>query len=216
MKVYETNCEVIDEEVISAQDIVDAIETLSLKNKLSIKTKHPGKGPDFFLKWASEELEEATTSENENIRYRKFYNASVYSKAAVECLIDWYLSKFLLQHTISAMAGTAQKLEALDSENLLGISFSLFNNIVFEPRNRGIHKFELIEEKEAKHAYELAKLTIKNCVNTVSPSDATVFYGDLEMYCGQEALEKMKFKLRRNVFKEVEAAIYLAGIGNAG
>jgi hypothetical protein len=75
------------------------------------------------------------------------------------------------------MSGAAQKLDALDAEKLLGITFSLFNDIVFEPRNRGVHKFELVEEKEAKHAYELANLTIGNCVHRVHPSEAPLFYG---------------------------------------
>jgi hypothetical protein len=170
LKLFGKNFEIKNEEAVTAQDIVDAVETLSFTKKLSIQTDPPGKGPTFFLEWARQELQEASAADDQNVKYRKSYNASVYSKGAVECLVDWFLSRFLLQHTISPMAGIAQKLEALDSENLLGISFSLFNDIVFVPRNRGIHKFELIEEQEAKHGYELANLTIKNCVNTVSPS----------------------------------------------
>lgn len=211
MKLFATSLDIKKDEEVSAQDIVDAIETLSLSKKLIVQTPPPGKGPNFFLEWASEELKEAASSSEESFRNRKFYNASVYSKGAVECLIDWFLSKFLLQYTISPMAGIAQKLEALDSENLLGLSFSLFNDIVFEPRNRGIHKFELIEEQEAKHGYELANLTIKNCVNTVSPSDAAVFYGDLEVYRGKDALEKLEHKQSKDL-----EAFYFVGLGNAG
>jgi hypothetical protein len=109
------------------------------------------------------------------------------------------------------MAGIAQKLDALDSQNLLGISFSLFNDIVFEPRNRGIHRFELVEEQEAKHGYELANLTIKNCVNTVSPSNSPLYYGQLEMYEGQDALERLDRGSSQNM-----DAFYLAGIGESG
>lgn len=211
MKIFASNFSVKDEVTVDAQDILDAVETISPAEKLEIQIPFPGKGPDFFLNWAKCELDEASTLSDEDSKNRKYYNASVYSKGAVECLVDWFLSKYLLQNTISPMAGIAQKLEALDSQNLLGISFSLFNDIVFEPRNRGIHRFELVEEQEAKHGYELAHLTIKNCVNTVSPSTAPLYYGSVELYEGNEALKRIE----RGISKDMEA-FYFAGIGEAG
>lgn len=211
IKIFSSSFSIKKEEAVDSQDILDAIETLSPRNKVEIKIPFPGKGPDFFLNWAKSELDEAEVVECENSKYRKYYNASVFSKGAVECLIDWFLSKYLLQNTISPMAGIAQKLEALDSQNLLGISFSLFNGVVFEPRNRGIHKFELVEEQEAKHGYELANLTVKNCVNTVSPSLSPFYYGSIEFYEGNDALKKIE----QNISKDVEA-FYFAGIGEAG
>jgi|LGVF01.1.fsa_nt_gb hypothetical protein len=214
MKLFASNVKVEKEIEVHTQDIIDAIGTLSPKGKLSVPVEHPGKGPNFFLNWANEELLEAATSDNNNFKNRKYYNCSVYSKGAVECLVDWFLSKFLLNYTISPMASIAQKLDALDSENLLGISFSLFNDVVFEPRNRGIHKFELIKASEAKHGYELANLTIKNCVNTVSPENAPVFYGDLEYYEGDEALYKIDHIDHKKI-KDMDA-FCLAGIGASG
>lgn len=211
MKLFASNFNIQKEEEVEVQDILDAVETLAPINKLEVKIPFPGKGPDFFLSWAKCELDEAQATEDEDSKYRKYYNTSVYSKGAVECLIDWFLSKYLLQNTISPMAGIAQKLEALDSPNLLGISFSLFNDVVFEPRNRGIHRFDLVEEKEAKHGYELANLTVKNCVNTISPSKSPLYYGNLEFYEGNEALEKIE----RKVSKDMDA-FYFAGIGKKG
>lgn len=191
MRVFASSVSIDGETQVEPQDIIDALETLDLKEKLSIPLPAPGQGPDFFLGWAREELREADAASDENSKLRKYYNAAVYSKGAVECLIDWYIEKLLLNFTIPQFAGTAQKLEALNSEDLLGISFSLFNDIVFEPRNRGIHKFEFVEEKEAKHGYELARLTVKNCVHHVSPSDAAVFYGKIVAHKGDEAFEKL-------------------------
>jgi hypothetical protein len=182
--------------------------------KVEVKIPFPGKGPDFFLDWARCELDEAEISEDDDTKSRKYYNASVYSKGAVECLIDWFLSKYLLQHTISPMSGIAKKLEALDSPNLLGISFSLFNDVVFEPRNRGIHRFEIVEENEAKHGYELANLTVKNCVHTVSPSVAPIYYGSLEFYEGVYAREEIA-NIEKNV-SDYTDAFYFVGIGEAG
>lgn len=211
IKIYASSFNLIKEDPVDAQDIVDAIGTLKPATKLEVKIPFPGKGPDFFLDWAKCELDEAEVSEDDDTKSRKYYNASVYSKGAVECLIDWFLSKYLLQHTISPMSGISQKLEALDSQNLLGISFSLFNDVVFEPRNRGIHRFEMVEEKEARHGYELANLTVKNCVHTVSPSVAPLYYGDIEFYEGAEALEKIE----KNVSRDMDA-FYFAGIGKPG
>lgn len=209
MKIFASSFSIKKEECVDAQGILDAIETLSPESKMEINIPSSGKGPDFFLNWSKCELDEAQATEDENVKSRKYYNASVYSKGAVECLIDWFLSKYLLQNTISPMAGIAQKLEALDSQNLLGISFSLFNDVVFEPRNRGIHKFELVEEQEARHGYELAHLTVKNCVNTVSPSLSPLYYGNLEFYEGEEALEKIEGNISKNM-----DAFYFAGIGD--
>jgi hypothetical protein len=211
MKIYESSFRILEEEAVEPQDILDAVETVSPKNKLEIELPFPGNGPHFFLRWAKEELDEALALDSQDSKNRKFYNASIYSKGSVECLVDWYLSKYLLQNTISPKAGLLKKLEALDSQNLLGISFPLFNSVVFEPRNRGIHRFELIEEVEAIRGYELANLTIKNCVNSVSPSIAPIFYGQLEFYEGREALEKM-LKVNSNNMD----AFYFSGIGDEG
>ena len=82
-------------------------------------------------------------------------------------------------------------MEALDSENLLDVSFSLFNDIVFEPRNRGVHKYELVGEHEAKHGYDLAVLTIRNCVHRVSPAEAPVLYGNIVACKGEDAIREL-------------------------
>ncbi len=89
------------------------------------------------------------------------------------------------------------------------------NDIVFEPRNRGIHKFELVEEKEAKHAYELAMLTIRNCVHRVPPADAPIFYGNLSTYSG---IEEVATKIPREEWFRpiIEHAFYFEGIGDVG
>ncbi|MDC3984585.1 hypothetical protein [Polyangium jinanense] len=213
VKLFASNVDIASESVIEPQDVIDAIATLDLQRKLCAPLSAPGQGPDFFLNWAGEELKEAASSSDPNAKNRKYYNAAVYSKGAVECLVDWYLSKLMLNFTISPFAGIAQKLEALDSESLLGISFSLFNDIVFEPRNRGIHKFELVEEKEAKHGRDLARLTITNCVHHVPPGEAPIIYGNVLAYRGNEALEKIGKE--RFPWKDGEV-FYFAGVGAVG
>jgi hypothetical protein len=95
---------------VEAQDILDAVCTLQPTRVLPCSISAPGKGPEFFLQWANEELKEATSSTDEMTRNRKYYNAAILAKGAVECLVDWYLSKFLLNLTISPMAGAAQKI----------------------------------------------------------------------------------------------------------
>lgn len=81
---------------------------------------------------------------------------------------------------------------------------------MFEPRNRGVHKFELVEEKEAKHGYELAHLTVKNCVHHVSPGDAAIFYGSIVAHKGDAAADKLGRKAAgTDVF-------YFEGIGEKG
>jgi hypothetical protein len=82
---------------------------------------------------------------------------------------------------------------------------------VFEPRNRGIHRFELVEEKEAVHGYELARLTVKNCVHQVQPSDAPVLYGSIVTYSGDAVFERMALKK----IADAEAFLF-AGIGEPG
>jgi hypothetical protein len=68
---------------------------------------------------------------------------------------------------------------------------------------------ELVEEQEARHGYKLAHLTVKNCVNTVSPSESPLFYGNLEVYEGGEASRKMEVSKNTDAF-------YFAGIGDNG
>ena len=78
--------------------------------------------------------------------------------------------------------------------------------------------------------FGLANLTIKNCVNTVDPSDAPVFYGALEFYEGEEAREKIRPKFAKMLNNYPESYetqeinpetseefeyYYLGGIGSA-
>jgi hypothetical protein len=213
VKIFVSVAALKTESEIEPQDLVDAISTLSPQKKVCVNLPHPGKGPEFFLNWAHDELCEAATSPDNQTKLRKYYNAAVLARSSVECLIDWYLSNRLLNFTIAALSGAAQKLEALDSERLLGISFSLFNKIVFEPRNRGVHKFELVEDNEASYAYELAMLTIRNCVHHLSPADAPVFYGDIISCSGVDEVSK---KMPNRSFTNIEDAFYFEGIGNTG
>jgi hypothetical protein len=188
VKLFSTTITRGGDESVEPQDIIDALGTLRFDHKIVTNLPPPGKGPEFFLVWAKDELTEAKNAAEQQSKMRKCYNAAVYAKAAVECLVDWYLRNLLLDFTTPRFAGAAMKLEALDAENLLGISFSLFNDIVFSPRNRGIHDYELVEEKEAVHAYELAALTVRNCVHHVCPSDAALIYGTPQIFRGDEAL----------------------------
>ena len=68
-----------------------------------------------------------------------------------------------------------------------------------------------MEEQEARNGYELAHLTVKNCVNTVSPSTSPLFYGDLEFYEGDEALKMIE----KNILKDMDAFCF-SGIGEKG
>lgn len=199
-------------ERVAPEDIIDGIKTLRPKGKLSIEISHPGQGPDHFLKWAYDELIEAEKAIDASEATRKAFNVSVLSKCAVECLVDWYLSKHLLNLTINPQAGLVQKLESLNAEDRLGIGFSLFNNTIFEPRNKAIHKYELVDVSDARRSYELANLTIKNCRNTELPQHAPIFYGTLELYRGDEAFRVMVGLLPQ----KDTTAFYFAGLGPKG
>lgn len=157
---------------------------------MSLKIPHPGEGPDHFLQWAREELAEAEATNVASQAARKAFNVSVLSKCAFECLVDWYLSKYLLHLTIRQFAGLAEKLEALNAEARLGIGLSLFQDTIFHPRDNAIHKYELVDLAEARRAYQLAHLTIHNCRNTEPPHLSPIFYGRLEFYRGAEALQQ--------------------------
>jgi hypothetical protein len=187
MHVSTIRFEVTKAEQVEAQDIIDAARTLTPVSKIVVEIPHPGKGPDHFLQWAREELAEAETSTIPSQAARKAFNVSILSKCAFECLVDWYLSKHLLNLTIRQFAGLAEKLEALNAEARLGIGLSLFQNTIFDPRNNAVHKYELVDLAEARRSYELAHLAIRNCRNTEAPHLSPIFYGDLEIYTGIEA-----------------------------
>jgi hypothetical protein len=204
--------EVTNAEKVEAQDIIDGIRTLMPASKIVIEIPHPGEGPDHFLTWAREELAEAEARRSvPSDAARKAFNVSILSKCAFECLVDWYLSKHLLDLTIRQFAGLSEKLEALNAEARLGIGLSLFQNIIFDPRNSAIHEYELVDLAEARRSYELANLTIHNCRNTEPPHLSPVFYGNLEVYSGEEALRRSGHNPSLS-----GTAFYFAGIGEAG
>jgi Predicted phosphoglycerate mutase, AP superfamily len=128
-------------------------------------------------------------------------------------LVDWYLSKHLLHLTIPQNAGLAQKLQTLDAEARLGIGRFLFQTTIFEPRNNAIHRYELVDLAQARNAYELANLTIRNCRNTEPAHLSPVFYGRLELYRGEEALRKAESQMK---LRDADTAFHFAGIGNSG
>lgn len=198
---------------VAPEDILDAVRTLRPRDVLLVDNPYPGEGPDHFLQWARAELEEAEVAADEPMKTRKSFNAVVQAKCAFECLIDWYLSKYLLDLTVGTHAGLVRKLQALEADERLGVGVTLFTDIIAEPRNEAIHRYELVSPVEARRAYELANLSIRNCRNTDSPSRAPVFFGQLDFLRNREAFAG--FWPNRPV-PEDQTAFYFRGIGDAG
>jgi hypothetical protein len=209
MHISITRFEVTNSHQVEAQDIIDGVRTLKPVSKILVEIPHPGEGPDHFLAWARAELTEAERTTTASDAARKAFNVSILSKCAVECLVDWYLSKYLLHLTMPQYAWLAQKLKALNAEARLGMGLSLFQNIIFDPRNNAIHRYELVDLALAKRSYELANFTVLNCRNTEPPHLSTIFYGRLDFYRGAEAVQRAGEggSLRNN-----DTAFYLAGI----
>lgn len=166
---------------VSPNDIMDGVRTLTPASRVQVDIPAPGQGPDFFVDWCKAELAEAEAAEEGPDKARKSFNVAVLAKCAVECLVDWYLSRHLLDLTIGRTAGLVQKLEALNAEELLGIGLSLFDDNLFGPRNTAIHNYEPVSFEQAKKAYQLANLTVRNCKTAVPPSVGPVFYGNLDI-----------------------------------
>jgi len=166
---------------VEVGDILDAVRTLRPSSRIDMDIAAPGRGPDFFVQWCKAELDEAESVEEGPIKARKSFNVVVLAKCAVECLVDWYLSRHLLQLTIGRTAGLVQKLNALNAEELLGIGLSLFDDNLFGPRNTAIHNYEPVDFEQAKKAYQLANLTVQNCKTAVPPNVGPVFYGNLKI-----------------------------------
>ena len=214
---YITRFEIIKSERVTPQDLIDGIETLKPQKKVSISTKAPDyypqswseKDPNHYLKWAEDELKEAVKSSGD-VSDRKYFNVSVLSKCAVDCLVDWYIKSSYLDLTIRRNSSLIEKLEALDAENVFGISFSLFDNTIFGPRNRAVHQYRLVTPEIAKNSYDLAKLTIINCQNTKRPDLSTIFYGKLDTASGEEARKKAE---TNETEKGCDEVVYFGGFG---
>lgn len=204
---------VTNAEEVEPQDIIDGVRTLKPASKILAEIRHPGQGPDHFLSWALAELIEAEATSVASDAARKAFNVSILSKCAVECMVDWYLSKHLLHLTIPPYAGLAQKLQALNAEARLGMGLSLFESIIFAPRNTAVHRYELVDLAEARRSYELANFTIRNCRNTEPPHLSPIFYGSLELYRGNDAIQRAEMS---TILKENDTAFYFAGLGDSG
>jgi len=179
MKVFLTGFEITQSKKVVPDDIVNAVLTLAPKFVVKNLLKHPGKGPNFFLDWSKKELEKGITSIVEDDKNRAFFNSATFSKAAFECLIDWYIQRYYLSSNLPKSANIARKLKILNSEKLLSVNFELFNEIIFSPRNTSVHKYELVKQDEAQNSYNLAALTIENCVHKINPSSIPIYFGDI-------------------------------------
>jgi hypothetical protein len=221
MRLLIDDTEITRIEKAEPEDLFDGIKTIVPSNKVVAPLQFPGQGPDLFLSWAAIELGEAKTSKDASVIVRKSFNVCVLAKCAVECLIDWYLAKYMLDLTIPKHAGLTRKVEALDAENLLGIGLALFQDIIFGPRNDAIHNYEIVDIDLAEKAYQLSNLTLKNCRNTENPTIAPIFYGSLEFYRNADAFSKLELSERaREVerFSKLEEVTleYFAGLGPSG
>ena len=91
----------------------------------------------------------------------------------------------------------------------------LFQRTIFDPRNNAVHRYELVDLVEARRSYELANFTILHCRNTEPPHLSPIFYGRLEIYRGEDAVQQggagEGIRLRNN-----DTAFYFAGIGDRG
>ena len=176
---YKIRFDLLDAKQVAPEDIFDAIKTLSFEKKFIIDVNAPGMGPNALLSWALEELSEAENSTHTSPR--KAFAATVLSKTAAECLIDWYLDSTHIGSTnIRSQAGTEEKLKYLDAESFLGIGLSLFRSILSEPRNRAIHSYSAIDLASARNAYELARLLIHSAINARPPNQCSIYYGNLD------------------------------------
>ncbi len=175
---------------IHPDDVLDAVNTLTLSTKVCIPIAPPGEGPDHFLRWANDELADAEATLGD-APDRKAFNCSVLAKCAMECLIDWYMDHFLLNRTLNPHAGLVKMLEALKASERFGIGLSLFTAVMFEPRNDAIHSYEPVDLVLVRKSVELANLTVRNCSRAVPPGLAPVFYGTIELVQGRAAIEKM-------------------------
>jgi hypothetical protein len=181
---------------VEPNDILDGVRTLTPSKRVTVEIPSPGMGPDFFLEWCKAEFEEAEAADEGPRKSRKSFNVAVLAKCAVECLVDWYLSRHLLHLTIGRTAGLVQKLEALKAEELLGIGLSLFDDNLFGPRNSAIHDYEPVAFDQAKKAFQLANLTVRNCKLAVPPQLGPVFYGNLKIARDKEVERYTEEKLQ--------------------
>lgn len=70
------------------------------------------------------------------------------------------------------------------------MGLSLFNSVMFEPRNDAIHDYAAVDLALVEKAVQLANLTVKNCVHGEPPGQAPIFYGTTDLCQGREAVEK--------------------------
>src|SRR5882724_1790353 len=204
---------------VKPEDLRDAIATLSFAKKIEVPIPAPGLGPAALLDWAGAELAESAAATVPGDRDRKAFTATIISKMAVECLLDWYLDSSYLGYTLRNHAGTEEKLDALDAEGLLSIGTSLFRDVLFEPRNRAVHSYRRVELKAAKHAYELARLFVRNTQQAHPPGLSNTYYGPLDVSRGEEARKgpgtrKAKRPRQKAGWKMQE--FYFGGLGDTG
>lgn len=221
MRIFTTRIGVVGRAEAKPEDLRDAIATLSFDKKIVVSIRAPGLGPAVLLGWAEAELAEAMAAGagEEGVAQRKAFTATIISKMAVECLLDWYLDSSYLGFTLRPHAGTEEKLDALDAEGLLSIGTSLFRDVLFEPRNRAVHNYQGVDLKSAKHAYELARLFIRNAQHAHSPDRSNTYYGTIDFARGEEARRVSRIpsqKGRRNKIRREAQEFYFGGLGATG
>src|SRR5205823_267371 len=86
---------IVEIEPAQATDILDGLETLRGRSGQGVMIHAPGEGPDSFVNWAVQEVNNAIQATSNEEKKHHCVDALLHARRGLACLVDWYLERDL-------------------------------------------------------------------------------------------------------------------------
>ena len=164
-------------EIASADDLIDAVGTLTGGSGQGMVISAPGDGPDNPLAWAIQDVSNASHEPDKNEQARLCTNAVLNSRRALNCLVDWYVERDLGNRCKDPPGSPKQKAEFLMRRGIIDELTSRVLARAIEKRNKVEHEYISPDLPTGEDVVELLRRTMATIRNQSDPSLAPWIFG---------------------------------------
>jgi hypothetical protein len=159
----------VEVEQATPADVLDGLETLEGRSGQGILVTPPGDGPDRFLNWALQEVNNARQSTSEEQAHH-CVDAVLNARRALACLVDWYLQRDLATLCKDAPGAAKQQVKFLIMRGVIDELTSRVLERAIQKRNTAEHQYISPTLAVAEDTVELLRRTVA-AIRTQSPPE---------------------------------------------
>jgi hypothetical protein len=166
----------IEIEPATPSDILNGLETLEGRSGEGVLIKPPGDGPDSFLNWALQEVNNARQFASEEQKHH-CVDAVLNARRALACLVDWYLQRDLAMLCKDAPKIPKQQVKFLIMRGVIDELTSRVLERAIQKRNTAEHQYISPMLAAAEDMVELLRRTISAIRTQSCPEHGPWIFG---------------------------------------